>query len=266
MTYTDQAVADVTGVTKDGHSDSETAIRIEHLSKSFGRRRVLEDVSFDVARGEAFAILGKSGTGKSVTLKLVMGLLRADAGTIFIGGEELPKLDRENLMRVRTTVGFMFQDAALFDSIPVGENVAFPLRRHTTKTDAEIKAIVKEKLAEVGLEKDADKMPSDLSGGMRKRAGLARALALDPPILLVDEPNSGLDPVTAAEIYTLLAGLKEKQHTTLLLVTHDAVGVRRFADRMGVLGDGKLIACGTPDELAKSKDALVRALTSGAGG
>ncbi len=241
------------------------ALRIEHLSKAFDGHKVLEDVSFEVARGQAFGILGKSGTGKSVTLKLIIRLLCSDGGSIFIGDDEVEKLDRENLMRVRKTVGFMFQDAALFDSISVGENIAFPLRRHTTKQDAEIGEIVRKKLAAVGLEEQADKMPSDLSGGMRKRAGLARALALDPPILLVDEPNSGLDPVTAGEIYSLLAGLKE-QHTTLLMVTHDAAGVHGFADRLGVLDHGKLIASGTPDELAKSKDKLVRALASGRGG
>lgn len=245
---------------------SDEAIRIDHLSKSFDGRSVLEDVSFEVARGEAFGILGKSGTGKSVTLKLVIGLLCADGGKISVGGEEIQELDRENLMRVRKTVGFMFQDAALFDSISLGENIAFPLRRHTSKSEAEVSEIVHQKLSTVGLEEHADKMPSDLSGGMRKRAGLARALALDPPILLVDEPNSGLDPVTAAEIYTLLASLKEKRHTTLLLVTHDAAGVRRFADRLGVLDRGRLIASGPPEELVKSENELVRALASGRGG
>jgi phospholipid/cholesterol/gamma-HCH transport system ATP-binding protein len=183
-----------------------------------------------------------------------------------IDGEDTQKLDRDRLMRVRQTVGFMFQDAALFDSISVAQNVAFPLRRHTDKSNDEIAEIVREKLAEVGLEEHADKLPSDLSGGMRKRAGLARALALDPPILLVDEPNSGLDPVTASEIYSLLAGLKKKQKVTLLLVTHDAAGVRGFADRLGVLDHGHLIACGAPKELAKSEDQLVRALTAGAAG
>lgn len=245
---------------------SEAAIRIEKVSKAFNGNKVLADVSFAVAPGEAFAILGKSGTGKSVTLKLIIGLLSPDSGSICIGGEDIQKLDRTNLMRVRTTVGFMFQDAALFDSISVGENVAFPMRRHTSKSEDEIQQAVKQKLSQVGLEQDANKMPADLSGGMRKRAGLARALALDPPMLLVDEPNSGLDPVTASEIYELLAGLKEHQHTTLLLVTHDAAGVRGFADRMGVLDKGRLIACGSPEELAGNKEPLVHALLSHSGG
>jgi phospholipid/cholesterol/gamma-HCH transport system ATP-binding protein len=238
------------------------AIRIDHVSKSFDGRTVLEDVSFGVSPGEAFCILGRSGTGKSVTLKLIVGLLCPDQGQIFIGDDDVQQLDRTNLLRVRQTVGFMFQDGALFDSISVRENVAFPLRRHTDKSEDEIQKIVEGKLSEVGLKEDAEKMPADLSGGMRKRVGLARALVLDPPVLLVDEPNSGLDPVTASEIYELLADLKEKQHRTLVVVTHDAAGVRRFADRLGVLDQGRMIACGTPDKLTHSRNGLVRALVS----
>ncbi len=241
---------------------SQPAIRIDHVSKAFNGHAVLEDVSFSVSSGEAFGILGKSGTGKSVTLKLIIGLLCPDQGRVFIGDEEVQQLDRENLLRVRKTVGFMFQDGALFDSVSVHENIAFPLRRHTDKSNEEIDGVVKEKLAEVGLDGDAEKMPADLSGGMRKRVGLARALVLDPPVLLVDEPNSGLDPVTASEIYKLLADLKQKQHRTLIVVTHDAAGVRRFASRLGVLDQGRMIACGSPDELVKNDNDLVRALVS----
>jgi phospholipid/cholesterol/gamma-HCH transport system ATP-binding protein len=243
------------------HADS--LIHLDHVSKSFGRRAVLEDVSFEVSAGEAFCILGKSGTGKSVTLKLMIGLLASDRGSIVIDGQELKALDRKSLLEVRKTVGFMFQDGALFDSIPLGENLAFPLRRHTSKSENEIRDIVREKLSEVGLEKELNKMPADLSGGMRKRAGLARALVLDPPILLADEPGSGLDPVTAAEINGLLRELKERQRTTLVVVTHDAARVHGFADRLGVLDRGRMIACGTPEELADSHNELVRALASG---
>nr|AEQ20289.1 ABC-type transport system protein [uncultured bacterium CSLG7] len=244
-----------------GHADS--LIHLDHVSKSFGRREVLEDVSFEVSAGEAFCMLGKSGTGKSVTLKLMIGLLASDRGSIVIDGQEVQHLDRKSLLEVRKKVGFMFQDGALFDSIPLGENLAFPLRRHTSKSVKEIREIVREKLSEVGLEKELNKMPADLSGGMRKRAGLARALVLDPPILLADEPGSGLDPVTAAEIGGLLRDLKEKQRTTLVVVTHDAAQVHGFADRLGVLDRGRMIACGTPEELADSRDELVRALASG---
>jgi phospholipid/cholesterol/gamma-HCH transport system ATP-binding protein len=246
--------------------DAEPLIHVDHLSKSFGRRSVLEDVSFEVATGEAFCILGKSGTGKSVTLRLMIGLLAADRGSIVIDGDELQKLDRKALLEIRKKIGFMFQDGALFDSISLSENLAFPLRRHTSKSENEIREVVREKLSEVGLEKDLNTMPADLSGGMRKRAGLARALVLDPPILLVDEPGSGLDPVTASEIHGLLQELKERQGTTLVAVTHDAARVRGFADRMGVLDHGRMIASGTPEELAESRDELVRVLASGGEG
>ncbi len=243
------------------HADS--LIRLDHVAKSFGRRVVLEDISFEVAAGEAFCILGKSGGGKSVTLKLMIGLLATDRGSIVIDGEELKALDRKSLLEVRKKIGFMFQDGALFDSIPLGENLAFPLRRHTSKHEQEIREIVREKLSEVGLQKEFNKLPADLSGGMRKRAGLARALVLDPPILLADEPGSGLDPLTAAKINGLLRELKERQRTTLVVVTHDAARVHGFADRLGVLDRGRMIACGTIEELADSRDELVRALASG---
>jgi len=196
----------------------------------------------------------------------MIGLLAADRGSIVIDGDEMQKLDRKTLLETRKKIGFMFQDGALFDSISLSENLAFPLRRHTSKPEKEIREIVREKLAEVGLEKDLNKMPADLSGGMRKRAGLARALVLDPPILLVDEPGSGLDPVTASEIHGLLQELKERQGTTLVAVTHDAARVRGFADRMGVLDHGRMIVSGTPEELADSRDELVRVLASGGEG
>ena len=242
---------------------AESLIRLEHVSKSFGRRAVIEDLSFEVQASEAFCLLGKSGTGKSVTLKLMIGLLPVDRGSIRIDGDEVQALDRNKLLEVRKKIGFMFQDGALFDSISLSENLAFPLRRHTSKSAQEIRAIVREKLSEVGLEKELNKMPADLSGGMRKRAGLARALVLDPPILLADEPGSGLDPVTAAEIYGLLRELKERRRTTLVVVTHDAARVSGFADRLGILDRGQMIACGTPEDLADSRDELVRILASG---
>ena len=242
---------------------ADPLIRLEHVSKSFGRRTVLEDVSFEVPAGEAFCILGKSGSGKSVTLRLMIGLLKCDRGSIVIDGQRIDELDRDALLEIRKKIGFMFQDGALFDSIPLSENLAFPLRRHTSKSEKEIRETVCEKLSEVGLDKELNKMPADLSGGMRKRAGLARALVLDPPILLVDEPGSGLDPVTASEIHSLLRELKERQGTTFVAVTHDAARVRGFADRLGVLDQGRMIASGVPDELAESRDELVRALVSG---
>ncbi len=244
--------------------DDEPAVRFEHVSKSFGDRKVLEDVSFRVACGEAFCLLGRSGVGKSVTLKLLIGLLKPEQGQVFVEGNEIATLKSEKLGEARKRIGFLFQSAALFDSISVRQNVAFPLRRHTKKSEKEIEEIVREKLEEVSLEKDGDKMPSELSGGMQKRAGLARALALEPPILLVDEPSSGLDHITASEIYDLLLGLKKKRNVTLVAVTHDVAGAQKFADRFAVLEDGHIAECGSAEELLHSDDPVVRNLAAGA--
>lgn len=238
-------------------------VRVEHLSKSFGAGKVLDDVSFQVARAEAFCLLGRSGTGKSVTLKLLIGLLQPDRGDIFIDGNKLQDLDKVALADLRKRIGFLFQSAALFDSISVAENVAFPLRRHTKKPEAQIQSVVQERLDEVELGKEGTKMPSELSGGMRKRVGLARALALDPAILLIDEPSSGLDRITASEIYELLLKLKKKQKMSLVVVTHDVTGAREFADRFAVLDKGKIAACGSVDDLRQSDNSLVRELAAG---
>ena len=235
------------------------AVRLEGVSKSFGSKHVLRDVSFEVATGCGFVILGRSGTGKSVTLKHIIGLMHPDAGRVFVHDNDVPTLRRRELSRVRQKIGFLFQSAALFDSISVGENVAFPLRRHTDLKDAEIRRRATEKLASVGLENEYDKMPADLSGGMRKRAGLARAMALDPPLLLVDEPSAGLDPITADEIDDLLLGLKTGGGTTLIVVTHNIPSARRLGDELVMLHEGRIIARGTPAALDASDNALVRA-------
>ncbi len=234
------------------------AVRLDRVSKAFGQRRVLHDVSFEVPAGCGFVMLGRSGTGKSVTLRHIVGLVRPDRGRVFVGGDEISALTGEALSRVRRGIGFLFQSAALFDSISVGENVAFPLRRHTRLRDGEIRERAREKLAAVGLEHEFDRMPGALSGGMRKRAGLARALALDPPILLVDEPSAGLDPITAGEIDDLLLDLKERGGRTLVVVTHNIPSARRLGDRLVMLHDGRIVASGTPDELARSDDEMVK--------
>ena len=243
--------------------NDQPAVRLEHVSKSFEGRKVLDDVSLQISHGQAFCLLGRSGTGKSVTLKLMIGLLMPDRGEIFIDGIKIQTADAKKLSEARKKVGFLFQGAALFDSISVAENVAFPLRRHTDKSDNEIRDIVHEKLDDVELGQEGKKMPSELSGGMRKRVGLARALALDPGILLIDEPSSGLDRITASEIYQLLLKLKKKQKVTLVVVTHDVTGARKFADEFAVLDQGKIAGCGSVDELAHSENSLVRELALG---
>ncbi len=241
------------------------AIKLEHVTKPFDDHKVLDDVSIDVEEGSAFCLLGRSGTGKSVTLKHIIGLLRPDAGHVFVRGKDVAALSGRELSDVRRSMGFLFQNAALFDSISVGENVAFPLRRHTDWPDAKICEVARAKLAEVGLEDDFDKMPGELSGGMRKRAGLARAMALDPDILLVDEPSAGLDPITACEIDDLLVERK-KSGTTLVVVTHNIPSARHIGDELAVLHEGRVIARGTAEELDKSEDEIVQAFMKSRGG
>jgi phospholipid/cholesterol/gamma-HCH transport system ATP-binding protein len=244
----------------------DAAIRFEKVTKSFGTHRVLDDISFEVPRGEVFCILGRSGTGKSVTIKQLVGLLRPDSGQIYVEDQEITKLDPADLARVRKRMGFLFQYSALFDSISVGENVAFPLRRHTRFTDDEVRSRVDEKLKRVGLEDVYNKMPSEISGGMRKRVGLARALALEPPILLADEPSSGLDPVTSREIDELFLELKQAERTTMVIVTHNIPSARRIGDQLALLHKGRILARGTPEELAASDDPLVREFMQAEGG
>ncbi len=239
------------------------AVELEHVSKRFGERTVLDDISLRVKGGEAFCMLGRSGTGKSVSLKIMIGLIQADEGKVRIHGNEVRHGDTETLVKLRKSIGFLFQNAALFDSISVAENVAFPLRRHTKKSEEEIQEIVRDKLKEVELEKEGDKMPSELSGGMSKRAGLARALALEPSILLIDEPSSGLDRITAEEIYDLLLQRKKSRKETMVVVTHDTTGVKKFADTFAVLDNGRLAACGTLQELGQSENPTVRQLAAG---
>lgn len=234
------------------------AVRLEHVSKRFGDRPVLDDLSFEVPEGAGFIILGRSGTGKSVTLRHIIGLVRPDSGRVFVRDREISALEGEALSEARREMGFLFQSAALFDSIPVGENVAFPLRRHTRLPDREIRDRAMQKLESVGLGGDFDKMPGDLSGGMRKRAGLARAMALDPPVLLVDEPSAGLDPVTSDEIDDLLLGLK-RQGTTLVVVTHNIPSARKLGDQLVMLHEGRIAAAGTVADLERSGHELVRA-------
>ena len=240
-------------------TDTETpAVELRHLTKSFGTLRVLDDVSLVVPTGRAVCILGRSGTGKSVALKHIVGLMQPDSGSVLVHGEDVTRLSGRELARVRKGIGMLFQNAALFDSISVGENVAFPLRRHSKLPDAEIRGRAQGLLDQVGLEREYGKMPADLSGGMRKRAGLARALALEPAILLADEPSAGLDPVTAAEIDALMVDLKRQSNTTLIVVTHNIPSARVIGDELVFLHEGRIIAQGDADTLDKSDVPLVR--------
>jgi phospholipid/cholesterol/gamma-HCH transport system ATP-binding protein len=234
------------------------AVELRSVTKSFGDKRVLDDVSLTIPAGRSVCILGRSGTGKSVALKHIVGLIRPDSGQVLVAGEDITALSSRDLSRVRQHIGFLFQNAALFDSISVGENVAFPLRRHTDLPDDAIRARARGALGQVGLEREYDTMPAALSGGMRKRAGLARAMVLGPAILLVDEPSAGLDPVTAGEVDALLLRMREQASTTLVVVTHNIPSARTIGDELVFLHEGRVLARGTAAELDDSGDPLVR--------
>ncbi len=238
----------------------DTALEIDHISKAFGEKHVLRDITFSVARNEALCLLGRSGIGKSVTLKLIIALTKPDTGHIWINGEDITQLKGQELSRVRRKMGYLFQNGALFDFLTLHDNLALPLQRLTQKSPQEIEEIIDRILRQVGLGGDRDKMPNELSGGMKKRGGLARALALEPQILLIDEPSSGLDCITASEIDDLL--LEQKPHTTMIIVSHDVHGARRICDRFAVLDQGRLAAIGKPQDLEHHENETVRRLVT----
>jgi len=240
-------------------------VRFDHVSKAFGTQKVLDDISFEIPEGQAFCLLGRSGTGKSVALRHIIGLVKADSGRVFVGDRDITTLRGRQLADVRKQMGVLFQNAALFDSMSVGDNVSFPMHRHTDWSDADIRERAMAKLSDVGLEEDFDTMPADLSGGMKKRAGLARAMALDPPILLVDEPSAGLDPITTREIDELLCKTKQGG-TTLVVVTHNIPSARVIGDRFAVLHLGGMLASGTIEALDASEEPLVQAFMRAQGG
>jgi phospholipid/cholesterol/gamma-HCH transport system ATP-binding protein len=239
-----------------------SAVAFDHVSKSFGTKQVLHDVSFDVHAGEALCVLGRSGTGKSVTLKLIISLIKPDQGKIWVEQDEIAHLAESELSRVRRKMGFLFQDAALFDSLTLYENLALPLLRLTGKSQEEVNFIIDKVLHQVGLAGDKKTMPSELSGGMRKRAGLARALVLEPKILLADEPSSGLDRITSSEIDELLLMQKQEHDTALIVVTHDVRGAKRLGDRIVVLDKGRLIADGSFVQIEHSDNEVARNLVT----
>jgi phospholipid/cholesterol/gamma-HCH transport system ATP-binding protein len=251
-------MADPTRAPTDTHG-AGPAVQITGLRKAFGAQVVLDGIDLTVKRDETLTVLGRSGTGKSVLLKLIVGLEKADAGSIQVEGHEIGGLPLDRLNEVRKRLGFLFQQAALYDSLSVAENVAFPLRRHTDLADDDRQRRVRELLARVGMEKDLDKLPGHISGGMKKRVGLARALALDPSILLLDEPTAGLDPITATEIIDLVQDLRRTRPLAAIIVTHDLRSAEVLADRVALLHEGRIRAEGPLDEVRRSEDAFVAA-------
>ncbi|UOQ96494.1 ATP-binding cassette domain-containing protein [Hymenobacter sp. 5317J-9] len=239
-------------------SAAEAVLTVAHLNKSFGDNHVLHDFSLALRRGENVVVLGKSGSGKSVLIKCIIGLLAPDAGQITVLGQDVATLGHEVMDRLRAKVGFLFQSNALYDSMTVRDNLLFPLRRHwLAHGPAEEAALVRQALADVGLEHTADMMPAELSGGMRKRIALARTLILRPEIILYDEPTTGLDPVTAREISHLIREVQQKYHTSALVISHDMSCVRLVADRVVLLVDGRCYAEGSYEELAVAADPKV---------
>jgi phospholipid/cholesterol/gamma-HCH transport system ATP-binding protein len=240
-------------------------IQVKGLRKSFGKQKVLDGIDLEVAPGETLSVLGQSGTGKSVLLNIIIGLQQPDSGSICIHGREITGLSSKELNGIRKKIGFLFQNSALYDSLTVEQNVAFPLERLGEMTGAERKRRVRELLSNVGMEEDLDKLPSQISGGMQKRVGLARALALSPDILLFDEPTAGLDPITASEIDTLILKMQKEGNIASIVVTHDLPSARTVSDRLAVMRKGRIMVQGSFEDLQDSKDDFVVQFLSRAG-
>lgn len=237
---------------------NESVIQLEHLKKSFGEKEVLTDLTMTLQRGENLVILGRSGEGKSVTIKCIVGLINQDAGKCEVLGKEVSTLDADELKTMRQKVGFLFQSSALYDSMTVRENLAFPLTRVLQiKDEQEIEERVVEMLDNVGLKEAIDKMPAELSGGMRKRVGLARTLILKPEIMLYDEPTTGLDPITSREISELIREMQQKYKISSIVITHDMPCAKITSDRVMVMNKGTFIARGSYDELEHGDDKLI---------
>jgi len=239
-------------------------IQIHNLTKRFGSATILDGLDLEIPTGQCTVILGRSGCGKSVLLKHIIGLIRPDSGSIQIDAVEISSLKYDDLANLRRRFGMLFQMAALFDSMTVGENVGLALREHTKTSEADIRRICEAKLSLVGLAGIQDKKPSDLSGGMRKRVGLARAIAMDPDYVLYDEPTTGLDPITAEQINLLIQDLQRRLHITSVAVTHDMKSAYAIGDRLCLLHNGKIQFIGTPDEIRSTGDPIVQQFIHGA--
>ncbi len=243
--------------------EKEVVIKAENVVKKFGDRTILNGINLEIYRGETFVIMGGSGCGKSTFLRHLIGALKPDSGKIYVLGQDLSQAGEEETDRIKKKIGMCFQSAALFDSMTVGENVSLSLREHTKLDKNVIDIVVKMKLELVGLRGFEDLMPSQLSGGMRKRVGLARAIAMDPEIVFYDEPTAGLDPIVAGVIDKLILDLSKKLSITSIVVTHDMKSVFSIADRIAMLYEGKVLEVGTPDEIKKSQNASVQQFICG---
>lgn len=242
---------------------AEAVISLRQLNITFGTHTVLDNIDLDVYKGETLTVLGPSGTGKSTVLRSMIGLLEPNGGQIFIQGEDVSGLDEDGWNRLRMKMGMVFQYSALFDFLTVGENVAFGLRQHTDKSNEEIQGIVTQMLDLVGLPGTQDLYPAELSGGMKKRVGLARAIAVNPEIVLYDEPTAGLDPIMSRNISRLIKKTQEQLHVTSVLVTHDMQSAFYAADRVAMLYEGHIVAIGTAEEMKNSTNPIVKAFIEG---
>lgn len=241
----------------------DSVVELRDVHKAFGEKKVLEGVSLDITKGEVFYIIGKSGSGKSVILKHITRLMEPDAGEIFLFGKALSEQDENSMNDIRLKMGVLFQMSALFDSMTVFDNVAFSLRRFTDKAPEEIEELVYEKLKLVGLSGIEQAKPADLSGGMQKRVGLARAIALGPQVVLYDEPTTGVDPILASAVDDLILSLNKELGVTSIVISHDMTSVFRTADRIAMLYEGNFLKVGSPDDFKESSDPVIRQFLAG---